>query len=127
MTDEAFEKKRDITIKEQAEEIRNKAVVERIQKEWTPKHRKNCTVTFKKDDKDVKMHIMNYLRYLAQQLPPMQKGGKRVVHFDELRWLHLHGKTKDESQKAVSDYCEKMMDIYRKAVESAKQETETIK
>lgn len=119
---ESFEK---VTLPEPAK----KELLPRDRKDaWTPKHRKNCTVTFKKDDKDVKMHIMNYLRYLAQQLPPMQKGGKRVVHFDELRWLHLHGKTKEESQKAVQDYCDKMMDIYRKAIESVKkEETETIK
>lgn len=89
--------------------------------DWTPKHRKNCLVTFQKDGVETKMHIMNYLRYIAQQLPPMQKNGRRVVHFDELRWLHLHGKTKEESQKAINDYCENIMSVYRKAIEDMKE------
>ena len=87
---------------------------------WTSKAKKNTVVTFEVNGKKTSLPIAAYLKRESLKLPPMKQNGKSVVHFNELMWLFMHGKTKSESQKAVDDYCTEIVKIWNKAVEEAK-------
>ena len=69
---------------------------------WTAKHKKRAVYVFEKDGKKVSVPVYQYLKQEAMKLPPMLKNGKRVVHFTEMWWYFMHGKTKQESMEAVS-------------------------
>ena len=87
------------------------------QNTWTAKAKKNAVYIFEKDGKKTSMPAQAYIRQEAMKLPPMQRNGRRIVHFDEMWWRFMHGATKEESMKAVSDYFKQMVEIWNKAVE----------
>lgn len=89
--------------------------------QWTSKAKKNTVVTFEVDGKKTSLPISAYLKRESLKLPPMKQNGKSVVHFNELMWLFMHGKTKSESQKAVDQYCTEIVKIWNKAVEEQRQ------
>lgn len=91
---------------------------------WTAKAKKHAFMNFEKDGKKTSLPIAAYLKQEGLKLPPMEQFGRRVIHFNELMWRFMHGKTKDESMQAVNDYCKEIVDIWNKAVEDLRKQNE---
>ena len=87
---------------------------------WTAKAKKNAFYIVEKDFKKTSMPAQAYIRQEAMKLPPMQRNGRRIVHFDEMWWRFMHGKTKEESKQAVDQYCADIVEIWDKSVKAQK-------
>ena len=84
---------------------------------WTSKAKKNTVVIIEVDGKKVSLPIAAFLKREALKLPSMKQNGISVVHFDQMMWHFMHGKTKAESQKAIEDYYTNVVNAYNKAIE----------
>ncbi|OFY43979.1 MAG: hypothetical protein A2X18_07570 [Bacteroidetes bacterium GWF2_40_14] len=93
----------------------------KVSSSWNAKAKKHAIYTQTKDGIKKSMPAMVYLKQVALSLPPMKRGKRRIVHFEELRRKFMSGTTKEESMKAVNDYCAEVIDIWNKAIEAAKE------
>lgn len=88
---------------------------------WTAKVKKHAIYTTEVDGVKKSMPVTVHLKQLALSLPPMQRGKRRIVHFEELKRKFMSGSTREASMRLVNAYCMEMVDIYNKAVEEHKQ------
>lgn len=89
---------------------------------WTARHKKYATYTIEKDGKKTSVPVVEHLRKVGQDLPPMQDAnGRRIFHFENLRRRFMAGKTKEESMSLINDYCTEIAEIWNKAVEKNKE------
>lgn len=102
-----------------AEAQAEKDVFEIKQKqEWNAKAKKNAIYSYKKDGKTYSMPVMSFLKEMALSLPKMKRGNQLVIHFEELRYRFMKGRTKEESMLFVNEYCKDIVNIYNKSVDA---------
>ena len=89
--------------------------------DWTSRHKKHAIYTVEKDGVKTSIPVMEYLKKLSLELPPMADiNGRRVYHFENLKRRFMSGKTKDDSMRLINEYCSEVAEIWNKTVESIK-------
>lgn len=82
---------------------------------WTSKEKKHSVIIKEIEGRKVQIPIMEHLKTLALTLPPMKRGKRRVIHFNELKRVYMASESRDHAMHLINRYCIDMNDIYRKA------------